>query len=229
MAQRLSGVPTLVEEYIAFFKERTGIEMKLVDKTSSKLMKLISWFIKFFQPTFMERYITTLGDTVYIPQKTLSTYRELSLLEIIMHESVHVRDANNVGKFKFGFLYLFPQSLVFLVLGALSGFLFGPLALIFLIFLFSLLPIPAPWRYKFELKAYRTSLLFATRVHNSGPEHVQAIKNWIIEQLSGKPYYYCWPQKKIVADLEKELSPTNDPELDLITEFLEREGLLRQS
>lgn len=228
MAQRLSGVPTLVEEYITFFRERTGIEMRLVDKTNSKLMKLIGWLIKSFQPNFMERYITTLGDTVYIPQKTLSSYGELNLLEIIMHESVHVRDANNIGKFKFGFLYLFPQSLVFLVLGALSGFLLGPLALVFLIFLFSLLPIPAPWRYKFELKAYRTSLMFATRVHNSGPEHVQAIKNWIIEQLSGKPYYFCWSQKMIVADLEKELNATNDPELDLITEFLQREGLLRQ-
>jgi hypothetical protein len=227
MAQTLEGIPQLVEDYVTFFKEKTGIQMKLVNKDSSTLMKLIGWFIKSFQPNFMDRYITTLGNTVYIPQSTVNNLGDLNLLEIIGHESVHARDANKYGKIKFGFLYLFPQSLALLALGAISGIVLGPLALIFLIFLFSLLPIPAPWRYKFELKAYRTSLLFATRVHNAGPEHLQAIKNWIVEQLSGKPYYCCWPKRFVMSDLDKELSAENDPDLDVITDFLQAKGLLR--
>jgi hypothetical protein len=74
-----------------------------------------------------------------------------------------------------------------------------------LLFLLSLVPFPAPFRYWFELRAYRTSIIFARKQDKLSNDKMQPIYDWIIEQLSTKLYYFTWPfPKKIQKDLLNE-------------------------
>lgn len=122
-------------------------------KNTSLLMRLLS-IVLFFNTNFKTKFVTTIGNSVYFPSETFVKVLKLNSLTILMHELTHIYDSNKYSNLLFNFLYLFPQSLV----------IFTPLLLlinwkIFLAtFIILLLPFPAFFRMKFEIKAYLVSL-----------------------------------------------------------------------
>ena len=187
-------LPKEVKGFLSEFYNKNQYRMYVEPKSSSKLMHAIGWLftITKISPQFMQRYYTTIGQTVYVPDDLLKDPDIKSLIRVLTHESIHIMDSKRFTDLLFKFLYLFPQSLASL---ALLSFL-APLSLNFLwclMFLLCLAPIPAPFRYWFELRAYRTSILFARKEDKLNDEQMEPIYEWITKQLSTSLYYFTWP------------------------------------
>ena len=186
-------LPSDVQEYVdTIGKDLGGIQVK--PKSSSTLMKAVGWFfaVTKISPEFMTKYITTIGNTVYFPDEMLANPNAESMTRVVTHESIHVADSKRLSMALFGFLYLFPQSLGLLALLSLLavwkvGFLWC------LLFLVCLAPIPAPFRYWFELRAYRTQILFSRKQDNLTDEQMPYVYEWIENQLCTNLYYWTWP------------------------------------
>lgn len=201
-----NAIPIEIQEYIKNFEEKNKVSISVEAKNSSKLMKIIGWIFKAtkISPEFMTRYYTTIGNTIYIPEESITSQNSESLMRVIVHESIHIFDSKRFTSPLFKFLYLFPQSLSLFSLMSIFAFL-NVKFLFFLLFLLSLAPFPAPFRYWFELRAYRTSIIFAKEKDNLKQEEIEPIYKWIIDQLSTKFYYFTWPfPTKIYKHLKDE-------------------------
>lgn len=199
-------IPEQVQGFISAVSEKYGITVKLEHKTNSRLMRLIGWFLKAtrINTVFMERYYTTIGNTIYLPTTALTEHDQETLLRVVAHECIHILDSKRLTGPLFKFLYLFPQSLATLALLSVLAVWHLPFlwCLLFLVFL---APIPAPFRYWFELRAYRVAILFARKRDKLDSESMTGVYDWIKEQLSTSLYYYTWPfPDKIVKDLKDE-------------------------
>ena len=174
-------------------------KIKVMPKSSSKLMRAIGWLFKVtkISPQFMEQYITTIGETVYFPDHMLEEGNTESVLRVLVHETVHVADSNRLSGPFFKFLYLFPQSLAPLALLSLIG-IWQHMFLWCLLFLLCLAPIPAPFRYLFELRAYRTQILFSRKDDKLTDEQMVPVYECIEKQLCTNLYYWTWPFPKTV-------------------------------
>lgn len=86
------------------------LDFKVIKKNDSSLMKVINvilYIITFgYQKDFMENYVTTIGNTVYIPTSWNDWSIEKKIM-ILKHERVHMRQAAKYGKLWYSFLYLF--------------------------------------------------------------------------------------------------------------------------
>lgn len=194
MITTTAELPKEVKSFLSEFYYKNQYKMYVEPKSSSKLMRAIGWLfaITKISPQFMERYYTTIGQTVYVPDDLLKDADIKNLIRVLTHESIHIMDSKRLTDLLFKFLYLFPQSLASL---ALLSFL-APLSLSFLwclMFLLCLAPLPAPFRYWFELRAYRTSILFARKEDKLNDEQMNSIYEWITKQLSTSLYYFTWP------------------------------------
>lgn len=181
------------------FSSKYGKNIQIVSKDKSKLMRMIGWLFSItkISPTFMTDYITTIGETIYIPQVLLDGSDQESLVQVVAHETVHVADSNKLTGPFFKFLYLFPQSLAPLALISLLG-IWKLNFLWCLLFLLCLAPIPAPFRYLFELRAYRTQILFAIKQEMLPQDQLEEIFKWIEDQMTTSLYYFTWPFPKMV-------------------------------
>lgn len=161
-------------------------------KDDSLLMKIIS-FILFFNKGFSNDYITTIGNTVYIPKNIFDKYFDYQIADIICHEFIHIADHERMGIF-FSILYLAPQCFGIFALLGLLGFVYQPLFYLFLFAVF-LLPIPSPWRRDFELKAYKMTLFLAIRSAEQFKYEINKdnLISYITFNFSSYPYYFMWP------------------------------------
>jgi len=59
--------------YSADYYKKYGFAMNVMPKSSSSLMKAIGWLfgVTGISPQFMTRYITTIGNTVFVPDDLL--------------------------------------------------------------------------------------------------------------------------------------------------------------
>ena len=192
-------LPTEVLSYLETVAYKHSKNIQLLPKSSSKLMKAIGWIfgITKISPQFMERYYTTIGETIYVPDSILENPVVENLVRTVAHETVHIADSNRLTGALFKFLYLFPQSMASVALISLLA----PLSLKFLwclLFLLCLAPLPAPFRYLFELRAYRTSIIFARKTDDLTDEQMIPIYEWIEKQLCSNLYYWTWPFPKTV-------------------------------
>ena len=161
-------------------------------------MKAIGWLfgVTKISPEFMIRYITTIGDTAYFPDDMLANPDSERMLRVIVHESIHLFDSKRFFGPLFKFLYLFPQSLAPLAL--LSLLAFWKIGFIWcLLFLLSIAPIPAPFRYWFELRAYRTQLMFSVKVDKASPEQLEEVyvgykNNYVQTFITGLGHFHLW-------------------------------------
>lgn len=193
-------LPKEVTDFLSDFLFNNRYSMHVKPKSSSKLMRAIGWLfaVTKISPEFMERYYTTIGDTVYVPDDLLKNPDVKNLVRVLTHESIHIMDAGRYSDPLFKVLYLFPQSLASLALLSLLA----PLSIKFLwclLFLLFLAPIPAPFRYWFELRAYRTSILFARKEDKLKDEEMLPIYEWITKQLSTNLYYFTWPFPSMIT------------------------------
>jgi hypothetical protein len=208
-------LPEVVEKYIKQF----GGDVNLSLKKDSKLMKIVGLFSRLFNPNF-DSYITTVGSNIYLSE-SFPKFPPLVMIEILHHENKHVNSGKKLSFLLFGFCYLFPQILFLLlpIMWAIFGWLAGILCLLFLA------PIPAPFRYKFELEAYEVYYLFGKYVYKLNDKDLQSVIQDIVNQLTQKWYYWCWPfPKSIEKDLQKENN--NDAEFQRLLKFLKENSLI---
>lgn len=154
-------------------------------KSESWLMKIISWIL-FFNPRFMTDFVTTIGETIYFPDSS-KEWSENSLKAIMAHEYIHVFDFQNDKLFSVK--YLFPQILSLLTIFVIPFTWWG------LLFLLFLLPWPAYWRKKYEVRGYTMSLVAWYHINKcnnlyTGLEEKAIYYN---DVLKGSGYYWCWP------------------------------------
>lgn len=219
MSTTSSKLPPLAR---AFFEEVTlkhAPDADVVRKEDSRLMKMIGWVLKPFNPRFMDTYITTIGRTIYVPDRFFQD-DESQCLTVLAHETQHIIDYEK-NRVLFSLGYLFPQCLAVLSLFALFGFL-NPWMFLFLLALGFLAPIPAPFRYQSELNGYRVSILLGRVLNRYGQSEMDQIRDWIKNEMTTGSYYFAWPfPTKISQDLRDE-SFIMEPRYQEILEFLRR-------
>ncbi len=176
---------TTINAFVAYLRAH-GIPMELRYKSESWGMRVLGTFL-FFNRGFMDSYITTLGSRVYLPSPAWRAQTPAqTLLEILAHEAVHIADRKRVGVL-FSLGYVFPQVLA---LGALLAvlafwrleFLLSLLALLFL------LPLPAPFRARWERRGYAMSAAMLYWLSGS-LEPVASSREFFRAQFLGWPYY----------------------------------------
>lgn len=194
-----------IEKYIT--PKMGGKKIEITTKESSNLMKLIGWFLAAIQinKTFMTNYITTIGTTIYFPEKLLEEIAPKRFMEVVIHECVHAVDEHN-NKLFYKPTYL-PELFIGLPLLIISIVLFVlkfwiAASILLALALLCILPVPKPGRYHWEIRAYSTSLGIA-HIFNEDKAYTNQIKRWVCGQLTGSSYYFTWPfRDKILKDLE---------------------------
>lgn len=197
-------MPELIDSFLKEVGSKYA-NIQIKDKNSSWLMKTLNRIVSIFNPRF-DRYITTIGTTIYTPTGFMDK-NPVRTLETISHETRHVMDFKQhpilyVLGYGFPQILAIPLLILLLVLGCGWWSLFA-LAL--------LAPIPSYWRYKAELRAYRTSLLLGKHVYKLSDKELQATKDWIVMQMTERWYYWAWPFpgsiRKDLEDSSYELEP----------------------
>lgn len=153
--------------------------------------RFIAKLIWLFNREYMTRYISTFYPLVY--WTTMDDYRAdpKRSFKTLAHEGVHLFDGHD-HRFWFGFSYLLPVLLVLLALGAMAAIWASNWFLMFLVALVFLLPLPAYWRMKWELRGYAMSMAVNAWYHGSVTE---STKEWIAGSFTGPAYYFMWPFK----------------------------------
>ena len=150
-------------------------------KDESEEMEVLSLVVEGFCPDFMSSYTTVIGSTVYFPNRHFVHHQGDNALRILSHEAVHLLDAERWSMPGFMLAYLFPQIL------AIGIFLFPWMGIWALLFLLFLLPLPAPFRFYFESRAYAIDVLTAA------PERQAYVLEQAVKHFSGWGYYRMFP------------------------------------
>lgn len=196
-------------------KFSTNLDIKVVYKNKSFPMKALSKIL-FFNKRFMTSYYTTIRKTIYVPDDLFNESTEEKKLELFTHEAMHMHQAQKFGMLLYTFLYLFPLSLAPISLLSVFFAFILPwyLAMIPLVFLVCLLPLPAPWRKRFEVEGYTAGLYafhwISTRVKKEGlnivAQNMFSKANAIEENFTGPNYYWMWPfgvKKELYNNVQK--------------------------
>jgi hypothetical protein len=195
----------MLEELEEKIKTRVpGFEIRFKDK--SKFMRFISKIL-FFNNKFMSRYITTIFDKVYWPNKKRFKQNPVGSFLTLAHEYVHIMDWKR-HPILFVLGYLFPQVLSLPgIVFVLFSFIIIPLMLFSIVspyWLFSLLtliflaPIPSYFRTKYELKGYSMSI--KAREWLFGSADKRKIRR-SADQFTG-PAYYWMSRVDVYSDLK---------------------------
>ena len=167
-------------------------DFKIVEKQDSKLMRILGKVL-FFNKDFMTRYITVIGNTVYVPSKQWVKDKPYAALEVFCHEWVHMKDNRDLGPM-FKILYLTPQIFAGCALFSLwSGNLLWLLCLIFL------LPMPSAARAELEMRGYTVSMAVRWWVLEQEPDYEK-----ISKYFTSSAYYWMYPMKEAVIEDLKE-------------------------
>jgi len=186
--------------------------LKIKYKNESLLMKVIDKLL-FFNKTFMTDFTTTIGNTVYFPDRTFVEEKSISARNTLAHEFVHTEQINKYTSIIFSFLYFFPQSLSLFVIIFLCFGTWVPA----LITLLALAPIPAYFRMKFELEGYQMTLFMINETmkeygYGTSRRREKLLK--IAIEISrmffvNSTYYFMWPfgvESQLTETVEKILN-----------------------
>ena len=180
-------------------KEIPGFTIKF--KKQSLLMWLVNRFARLFNPAFMTRFHTTMGNTWYLISEERALTFQRGLVNTVFHEITHMRDRKEHGFITYNLSYLFPQILALLAaplivlaallvivmptrvtawIGLVVGVLIAcilwsafvsPWMLLFLLPGLALIPFPSPGRTKWERRGYAMSA---------------AVEYWMSGQIIGR-------------------------------------------
>jgi len=161
MASR-KDIQKLTDEIKAEFPDFTT-----VDKGSSRLMKVLNALLLIASfgtmRKFMTHFVTTLGNTVYLPTNW-SEATTASQLATLRHERVHMRQSASLGRLKFSLLYaLAPFPVLF-----------------------------SYYRMKFEMEAYEESIRVYVKEYGKEfltPE----VREGFIRHFTSSEYLWMWP------------------------------------
>jgi len=74
------------------YQELRDLNVKLIPKKSSGLMK----FIAFFIPNFMSEFWTTIGHSIYYPTSVIQPFDD-AYRGVLEHELVHIKQLDDMG------------------------------------------------------------------------------------------------------------------------------------
>jgi hypothetical protein len=175
---------------------------KILLKKDSKVQRAIGWILgKIGNPDYMTSYVTTIGQTSYLPS-AYDSGADSGLWKTIAHEVQHAKDAQSVSSVVFGAAYLLPQligilGIIYTVVVGVALLFGAPLALLWgLLSLLFLAPLPAYGRAMAEIRGYTVSL--AVNFWSRQLEDETLYINWLVDVFSGPGYYYMWPFKSWV-------------------------------
>lgn len=182
--------------------------IKMGFKNESLLMRFIGKLL-FFNPNFMTTYVTTIGNTIYVPSREWLDAQKIGIVEIFFHEYQHIQDSK---KFKalYTVMYLFP-AILFPILAILAIVLHSYILLLF--GLVCLAPLPAPGRTYFEFRGYVMSLFVSSLLlkrmgldEASIARHLNESATRYDKQFTSFAYYVMWPfglTKQFKAKIQK--------------------------
>jgi len=148
-------------------------------KSESRFFKWLA-SVAFWNRGLLDRYITTLYPSVYVPSSRWARNRPAVYVSVMSHEYMHLRDRQRLGIF-FNLLYLSPQ--IFALLALLA-----PLNLWFALFLLCMAPLPSPGRAWLEYRGYRANMAVDYWVSGYTPRF-----EWVLSQFTGSAYYWMFP------------------------------------
>lgn len=218
---RIIQLPNTVTDFIEYCKNQHGLEIRIKNKDYPEgLYRIISKFIKLFNPMMDDGYITVLFGDVWVPGNWFDesgrlVKKEMQVIELLIHEMVHEDDRKKLGSLLFSLIYLFPQVLGLLSLLSILSFIW-PWMLWFLAFSVFLLPLPAPGRAWLEVRGYRINVAIA-KLFN-GERYAEIFAGMIFSrQFKSPAYYWMFPlfKRRIVKELLK-LEDLNDRQKDMI-------------
>lgn len=146
---------------------------KVLKKSESWLMKTIGkllFIISFGQnKSFMTDFITTIGNTVYVPDSWDSKL-EKSRIEVLMHERIHMRQSKKLTPIIYALAYLlFP------------------------------IPIGFAWaRAKLEWEAYTESMRVKSHFSGIQSVKTPEFKEYLFKNFTGSSYMFMMPFKSIL-------------------------------
>jgi hypothetical protein len=182
----------LLREYLEQARLRYGVEV--VEKTSSKFMRMLATLM-FFNKTFLNGYITTIGTRIYWPNVEQMYMHPDTAFGVLFHEIQHAADFKNSPAF-FVTTYLAPQIFFLITIVAILAAFFGNVWLLWLLAILFLLPMPAIGRAIWEMRG--TSCGMALRAWDNieiSDVYVKAV----VGRFTGPDYYFMLPSKKLVV------------------------------
>jgi hypothetical protein len=147
------------------------ISFEIVPKADSLLMKAANGCLLIItfgmMRGFMTRFITVVGETVYVPPSWVTTPPDAKIATL-RHERVHMRQKKK---------YSFPLF-VFL-------FLFFPFPTVF-----------AYYRAKFEKEAYAESIRAYYALYGPGVLDDKELRDNTIRHFTSAEYFWMWPWRR---------------------------------
>lgn len=180
----------LSDSLIQFIKQKHP-DFQIIDRTESKLMKLLSVLL-FFNRGFLNSYTTTIGKKIYFSSSVydsiLNGTNNLTTCTLIAHEYIHISDQKRYPII-FQFVYLFPQILAIFSILAIWN-------LWFLLFLLCLAPIPSLGRAYLEYRAFKMSIYFVHFVGGIEEDLIDIEK--YVDKFCRTDYYFMFPFRSYV-------------------------------
>lgn len=217
----------LRDEFLTFMRAALPElkDLKLVKKTESALMRFLS-IVMFFNRKFMSGYFTTLGNTIYIPEKDWED-QDWHTVMIMAHECQHIYDSKKWSVLYY-MAYAFPQVVGAGALLSLLAIWFSNWWLLSLVCLVALAPLPAPGRVHFERRGYVINLVMTEWLY--GYLNDSAFE-WANKQFVSSSYYFMsWTSQ--TKNLERDFAMIkrgegSRPVIDKSREFLKSLGMLQ--
>lgn len=174
--------------------------LKIKYKDESIFMKFLSKIL-FFNKDFMSKYTTTIGSTIYFPNKKIVEAEGYTATLIFLHELIHVYDSQRFNQILFSFLYLTPQILALLLVPLF--FINWKLACI--LFIIFLLPLPSFFRMYFEKRAYFISLYVLNYLikYKKIQADLNQSKKYYLSNFKDSSYYFMWTFKQLDKDFSE--------------------------
>ena len=147
--------------------------LRLVHKRDDRLSRLIDRLLRLLtlggQAAYMTRYVTTLGETLFLPSDWEGR-SDLSRYLTLRHEAVHLRQFRRYGRVGMALLYLFPILPLGLALG----------------------------RARLEWEAYRETLRATAETEGLAAAEDPALHSHIVLQFTSAAYGWMWPFRSAV-------------------------------
>lgn len=197
MSMRTISVTNRVLLALITWGEQTyNLKIRFKDETwHQKLLAKLA----FFNPEYMN-FTTTIGNTVYFPTRSSFENQPTLWTEVLAHELRHLHDSA-AYPVVFQVSYLLPQLMAVLAVPFLiMGITMGPWWLLGLAFVLCLAPLPAPWRKKWEMAGYTTSMAVLYWESNWNPT---SLPGYFVKNFTSSSYYFMWPfGKNVKSELE---------------------------
>jgi hypothetical protein len=147
--------------------------LRVIDKAGDRFSRLIDRALSIVtfggQRFYLTRYVTTMGQTIYVPSGWSERTPESRYITL-RHEAIHLRQFRRYGRVAMTFLYLVP-----------------------------FVPFGLAWgRARLEWEAYAETLRATSEVHGLAAARDPRLHANIVAQFTGPAYGWMWPFPRVV-------------------------------